>query len=690
MAYYPKDKRNFSHPSLKIIEGNPLQGLDPDERSSLATANYLQNLWRDGRGNMVRRPGAVCVEQIADGLQIVERSKLGGNLYYVCFAKEGYYIGLRSANGGWFKRSVGQKKPCMISRGASLIIVCEEEWILADVEGKITILSKNGSKDASVYAAFESKGGFSSFSPEGTMVSIPLVRVGSRPMGQNGKKLQQVNMLSPFVQESFCYTDEDKQNNRNRFCLDQTIEVMGALPVSADGSTDNLSAADQLIRVQTLRESLSVQLRVQKTDAMGNLYAEWQPYTLTYKDHINASASAVWLSEIRNYSLMQDGEDNLRLLYRRKHSQFSEDFLKLCGCTLWSMHGVGGYKDRLFLSGSAQMPDSIWYSHMDDMLYFGAYDYVQVGTGEETVMALAGQDTRLWALCAHGAYLVTGHAASNDEGYVSDALFTVSSALSLPAPVAGSNAVVAGGEVLFLTKRGVAAVSTSGVLDERCIKRRSGRLDDLLAKNLSETGVLCTFGDYLILSDRKGNLYLLDLLCKVPASDTHSSFGYAAYYWTALAAEHLWVEKDQLYFCSQNAVYRLDAERAEDQRYDGKITTHPISVVWQTPSVGDARFDRCSSFEKLALWLAGENASVRLYVRADGGEWQMLRDYGDFYSGMQYSRINYRRWTYQKGKLHLIYRLPLKIRHCRRIEFRLENDRSDHPFGLQQMQLEYK
>lgn len=688
MAYYPPGRNNFSTPSLTRLSGENLAGLAPKAKDSLNEAIYLQNLWKDAAGNMVRRPGAVCVEQIEGSLQIEARARLGGQTYYVCRDSDAFYVGVRCADGGWYQRKEGRKKPCLIPRKDMLVIICEKEWIVIAGE-KITLYSADGKKEITDLTLFPLADGYAPFALSDDFFTVPTVRVASRPMGVGGNALQQVNLLSPLVRESFCYTTEDQQNNRNRFCLALALQVMGALPVSAEGTTDGISTQAQNTRLQTLTNSIAVEVRVKKTDAQGNDYFAWEKYPLSYKDHINAAASAVWLSSVQSLPLMQDGEDNLRFIYRRESSAFAEGFERLCGCTLWTMHGVDGYKDRLFLSGNQTAADHVWFSGMDDIFYFGAYDFLQVGTGDARVMALAGQDTRLCVLCNNGAYLVTGRAETGGEGYVQDACFTVSSALSLPSPVKDSNVVVAGGEMVFLTRDGVAAITTSGVLDERCVARRSGRLEPMLLQNLINGGVLCTLGDYLFISDRNGHIYLLDLAHKVSAEHPHSAFGYAAYYWTDLAAHTLWAEENTLYFCNDNAVFKLDVTQSVDERCAGQITRHPICVVWQTPTISGNGFDACTEYKSFSVRLVGQNAAACVWLQEDGGPWQKVKDYEDFYDGLQYGRLQYRRWRYGAAKNAFVMRLVLRISHCRGIAFRLENDRPDFSFGLCGLAVEY-
>ena len=65
-------------------------------------------------------------------------------------------------------------------------------------------------------------------------------------------------------------------------------------------------------------------------------------------------------------------------------------------------------------------------------------------------------------------------------------------------------------EVLYLTSEGVCAVTASGVMDERCAQIRSAYINRwLLEENLKDC-VMTACGDFLVISNRMGRLYLLD------------------------------------------------------------------------------------------------------------------------------------------------------------------------------------
>lgn len=671
---YPK-RRSYSAPDSYVLGGGMLHGMEDSGRAdqSMDVAALAQNMWRDSAGSAAKRSGFRLAEQRGFDGKVVWQEKCGEYEYTYYISSEGGK--LRRAKGSDYAERAVEWAKCLWLAD-KLYMFTPQLWLVAESTGRCTHVSKNGGGYTDDWTG--DLYGWSDVS----LLSIPLIRSGTSPTGR-GLAVLPPNILTPLVTESFVYTESDREAGRNRFCLALRPRVVGSLPTESDGTHDSLSAADQERRTTTLNGSAWVDVRLRKTDSYGNEAYYWERRLWTYLDNLNSDECAFWLSGIQNTDLAYDGDDNVRITYYRTEADFVSDVQMVLNAAAFTTFGVDGFKDRLF----AAVGGRVYYSGMDDGLYFGTLQYFDLGSSQ--IKLLCGNDTTMYAFSDGGAWQIRGKAGGTAGEYVLDAAFAVSNCLPCPPPVSES-CVIAGGELLYFSAEGVCAVTPSGVLDERCVQVRSGRISGLLKQENGTNVRLFAHGDYVYILGEKA-VYLLDTQRKVKVSDNaHSTHGYEAYYWTGLQAD-CFVKRENLSFYREGDLYVFTNGESEEDYHDeylvnGQIVTAPICAVWQTPLV--VQPSRCGCFYSLILKCRARTA-VRCYVETERGDWQKLGDYDGSLCSFAYQPMRYGQWCY-RALAPYVRRRRLSLHHRRGIRLRLENDVYDQPWQMDTFMLEYK
>lgn len=668
-----KKRRVYSAPSTYLLGGKALEGMDASGRVDLipARAARAENLWRLADGSICKRPGIRLVESCDISGRVEWMQEYANARFYYYIGEKGGVL-RRVKNGIVQERQVSDAR--FLKMGKRLFIFCIGAWIVVEANGTTTLITADGSavltNDFTLTA--------SPWSISSAAATVPLTHAGGRPQKQ-GHGVLPANLLIPLVSESFVYTKSDQEAKRNRFSLSFSPQVKGSLPTNADGTHNDLSEQNKAIRKATLSASARLEVRLEKTDAYGNTISYWSKRSWSATDNINANDAAVWVNSIHTAALSYDGDDNVRITYFRPALQETAMLLSAHTATLF---GVGGIKDRIFAAAGSRL----YYSGMDDGLYFGSLQYIDLG---ENVLLLGGQESVLTALSEDSVWRIEGRAEQEIGEYALDAYFSVSARFPTPRPY-GRECIVAGNELLFYSERGVCAVAPSGVLDERNVQVRSSRLWGLLQKEDPMCIRMGTWGDWLFLTGEKG-VYLFDLQRRVKVEDdAYSTHGYEGYFWSGLGAQSFVSDDEQLRFFREGNLYTLANTGKESDYHDeyfenGELVSAPIEAVWETAPMGDVT--RCGTF--YGLHIAAALPGLLRVSFKNGAKWQQLFDYDGTFLVFEYAPLRYGMWNYGSA-LPLGIRRAMMLRHRRTIQLRFENYITDSAFGMRSFAVEYK
>ncbi len=380
-----------------------------------------------------------------------------------------------------------------------------------------------------------------------------------------------------------------------------------------------------------------------------------------------------------------EGEDNVKIVYKRKNAQ--NDYKKLYNCGCSQVFGVNGNRDRVFMSGDGNNKGRVYYSHMENPLYFCDIDYIKVGEGYTNVCSLAYYGTHLAVITDGGVYTVQG-AAGDDLAIKQDALFLIDGMFASPTPVPNSQAQIFGNEPVYLTKEGVYAVSASGILDERCASLRSSRINVFL-KNEKNLHML-TWDDYLVISDSRDRLYLLDgKQFSARETEPYASKQYEGFVWTGINAKVLWTENEVLYFSDGESVFAFDGGYC-DERETGVF--YPIDAYWETPYLYGTDISDYKFFDKLSVLCDSENGAdtnIKVFARFDNSPWRIIKKYDAKMRVFNYADFDYALFTYSDYVYNYVVATRLLHKKGRGIKLRFQNDRLNEPFTMIRFTIDY-
>lgn len=379
------------------------------------------------------------------------------------------------------------------------------------------------------------------------------------------------------------------------------------------------------------------------------------------------------------------GEDNVRISYC--YDGYGDAFRNISSCNVAATFGVGGMADRVFLSGSIANPGKVFYSHMDNPLYFADIDYIKVGDCETDVHTMNRRGNTLAVVADGLVYTVTG-SAGQDAAIKQDALFVISNVYSTPNPVSFTDSYIFMDEPVYITNEGVCAITASGILDERCADIRSGTINDLLLKEDLKSLRMVTHRDLLIIYGGS-RVYLLDGR-KYKARGTERL--YEGYVWDDIPAKNMWEYEDRLYFTDGTRIYRFNTgENRSDYRDERSIGEfYPINAYWETEYLYPSDFKDFKFFSRVGIRLdTSFNTNVRIKLKFDNEQSRFVSDYYGRFSRFDYGDMDYFNFVYAGERKTSIHTFRLMHKKGRRMVLRFENDIIGCPMKITAFGAEY-
>lgn len=463
---------------------------------------------------------------------------------------------------------------------------------------------------------------------------IPLVTIAKTPKG-GGESYENINLLSPKRRENFIGTQED------------LVYQLG---------TDNIENID---KIEVLNEDGSHRLL--------NLNIDY-----TFDKALGK------ITFVKQHPTLITGQDNIFVTYTKTIAGYKEKIEK---CTISTMFGLGG-ENRVFLSGNPLCPQKDFWSGVFDPSYFSDLDYSVIGSGQTAVMGYLklgeylgivkegnGQDTSLFL-----------RRATMNDG---KALFTVQGGISGIGAISKNCFALLNDEPLFLSSRGVFAVSNSVITSEKIIVNRSYQVDaKLTAENNLKDAVACLWKGFYILSVN-GNCYVLDSRQIVAAKSGEKNSRYEAYFWNNVYANCFAVEGDVLWFGTKDGkIRRFKDEKIGYQCYsdDGQ----PIHAIWKTPVEDEGFIERFKTLQRkgcLVVLAPYVYSSCKIYYGVDGAKDKFIKqsniDISTLFEEVNFSRLGFNSNT---GPREVYF----NSRQCRykRIQFIFENNEINEGFGI--------
>ncbi len=715
MAYKASKSRAPAGPSIYKIESNRLLGIDAstaDNNASLARAcgvSYFEtetgigtdatpgilNMIRTKTGEIAKRTGAKEVEirELSDS-NIIENStksvkkvitigndflkvtinnvsnnatadyRYGLHLYKKYdnhFEHYGFSTGI-DAGVHEFNGAVTHNNTAILFFSSYIVYFNFQIEYNASLEiiKPFTIISANG-----IYydnAASRSYNEYHNWLDEGFYA--PIIYIGGTKNGGSGKGYEPVNCLCPYVRESLRV-----ENGDNVYI------------------TPSLSTAD-----------ISLVPEIELLDSDGNWYrtgADWKT-----ENGINK----IYIPQFN--SVAPAGEDNIRIIYARAQGEREKTFSKIANCNKGCAYGVGGYKDRLFLTGNSNYPNFVFYSAMDKNKYFPDLNYLTFNDTNCEVKALAGQDTSLCVITDNNCYLIGAAANGGDTSeYSPDALFKIIRVFESAKPTENCEPLVFNNEIVYLSKSGVVSITPSNVMDERYVQVRSERVNYWLLKENIDNMQCCVCGNFFVINNIHSKyLYLLDGN-QFSTSDNKpfSHRQYEAFIFDNLIINNMWSINDVLYFENiKNEIFSLNFDVEVENRYfsDSPKSTRDgnssIKAYFETQNIYGADFYNKKSFSKFGVLLrrlvlnAGDVCTgIKVWYKRNNEEWKVLKEYDKAHFVFRYDAFRYDLFSYMPTVKSYTYNKKIKIKKAYGLKLRFENSEEDMPFCIQEYGLQY-
>ncbi len=531
--------------------------------------------------------------------------------------------------------------------------------------------------------------------------TTPEVMQGCNPEVPSGFPHRALNLLNPFVTESFCI----KEGVACVFYLNtqavSTAELLGWGREADSGVSEYArfkgNYVNDLFKVEVL-----CAIKTEEDEKKGK--PVWVERPLHEKDGYNPAENRLYLSPEGNLNagltgLGADnmigvspvgGEDNVRITFLRSGAY--EDFLKIFESTIGASYGVSGYKDRMFFGG-AEFGNRVYYSEMDDPLYVPETNYIDVsGAGE--IIALDGTTDVLTILTDNGIYLGSASRVdtTDNAGYIRDAVITISNRIPAPPPKNGGKMAILGGEVVYLSTEGVIAVASKENYAARYAEHRSAMIDREMLKD--DPLELISLGRFLMIRCANGVWWLLDENQPNSEGDKpYASHQYEGWRLTGMPCDSAFAENGTLYLIKDGIAYRwTDGTQASHfhDEYDGNNTA--ISAWWEIPWIFGSTIYKNKIFQRLGILLgqiAGADTSVKIEGKKNDEEWSILWHYDRSLCTFGYDKIDYSLFTYSGKPGNPNQSRKIKIKKAKQFKLRFINDYMDQPLILREYGLDY-
>lgn len=475
--------------------------------------------------------------------------------------------------------------------------------------------------------------------------TVPTIIISRRPTG-GGQSYQGLNLLGRKWTESFLGT------------ADATVYQLTTKDLAEDAVTARVLNADGV----------------------------WEDKTEGTDFTVDRAAGTVTFSTAPGVSPVT-GQDNVQITAAKVRDGYLDTINR---CTIAAVYGVGGSTDRVFLSGNGDKPGVDWYSNFEDPAFFPDTNYTKLVRDGARVTGYTVLSNTLAAFidgASDGRNVVVRSGVLDENG---DAVFRVSNTMIGQDAVAPDTFCRTDKEPLFLTNRGVYAITAEELTGEKYSQERSYYIASAIgAAQGRENACAYTYGDFYALA-LDGTIYLLDLQQKTyERNSPYSSFQYECYYWPDIPARVLFLDGDALCFGTEDGKlcrFHTNVDDVTSYNDDGAA----IDAYWETSDFDGKIFFHVKTFTGLAVRLAAAvNTGVVVYAQVRG-MWKQVFASGAKARYFDWSYIDFSKFTFSSDRTPRTLYGKIKLKKADKVRFRLQNNVLNEPFGLYAFGLQFK
>lgn len=568
----------------------------------------------------------------------------------------------------------------------SWAIQLDKWWVFLD--GRSIYTFKDPGKDLPVADGEEAQAVIGHFKPIEQVARVPVTTISTNPDGTGGVSRQRVNLLTPRRENDF-YVNDDNKDKRD-FYLDVPVILPEAVVVEILGNDG----------------------KWQKYHETGKATVNGEDYAtgITITRHFKADRTYISLSQAPGASPVR-GRDNVKIIFSAPRQMTDEMKKQLTAggegypiikdtytppilkARTGALYGVNGKSNQLFLSGNPEVPNGHWWSLENDPTYFPDENTALIGQSSARIVGYSKVGDALVVHKADNGQDPTIFICSGFRGEKSGELnkFPVTGSLIGEGAITDRSFAFFGAEPVFLTRRGVFAITSVNLTGDRQTQGRSYYIDPRLTKeaNLDRAAATTYNGYYYLAVNNK--VYVADGRQKQYERNSpfFSAFQYEWYLWTGLDVQTWFEYEDELYFGSGDG--RIIGFNDSDGVYTDQLYTDcgkPYKAFWDTPYYTFGELARYKTLKGFWLMVAPERrSSVAVYYRYRGGLKLARRRTLDRFSG--FDDVDFERFTFSTDDAPYVMATNAKAKKFMVIQFRLENDEPDEGFGFYEAEAQY-
>ena len=374
------------------------------------------------------------------------------------------------------------------------------------------------------------------------------------------------------------------------------------------------------------------------------------------------------------------GQDNL-IIEAAKHFEGYKDKINRCCRSI--VFDTGGTTNRIFVSGNPEELGRDYWCATGDPTYWPDTYYSQLGTEKSEIIGYSVVEGYLATHIApayDGRSIVLRTSQLDENGNV---FFPIIKHLQGEEAVAPRSFIYMEKEPLFLTGRGVYAITAEDVSGEKYTQNRSYFINKALFEQDLKNAFCAKWKQFYLIAF-PGKLYLIDTSQRsYQRGEPLSSFQYECYLWTGINARVLWEQGGELFFGDyQGNVCRFTERGYSD---NGKA----INAYWTFPDFAGESFWRNKTVRTIAVQTAAFSRNeIRLEYRKDGF-WNLLKEWKGKLSYFSWSGFSWTDFSWSGDSTPRTLTLKTKIKKFDKTAFRLVCDHDEKAFGLYGFALEF-
>ena len=480
---------------------------------------------------------------------------------------------------------------------------------------------------------------------------IPTVFISKEPSG-GGKAYEDLNLLSDAFTDSFYISDEN-----------------------ASATEFQLSFADLS----------AVKVKVQILDENGY----WQDKKEGIDFTVDRKSGTVTFGTAPGKGPVS-GEDSVKIT---AHKWFENYYERVAHCSQSVAYNAGGIQNRIFVSGNPDFPNTDFWCQADNPTYFPDLNYMSIGEGKSKIIGysiIEGQlATHLSPSYDGRSIILRTYKIDEDDR----ATFSITGVMQGEEAIAPRSFVYMETEPLFITQRGVYAITPADIDGRKYTQNRSYYINKVLMADEGLANAECSkFRQYYVIS-LGDKLYLLDTSQKsYQKGEPLSTFQYECYLWTGINANILWEKDNVLYFGDKSGnvcYFKTDIESAfsyEDYSADGGKA---IEAYWTFPDFDGNIFWKNKTIRTIALELAPLPQNKVVLERSKEGIWEVLKEWSSKLSYFAWNAINWTEFTWSGNSTYRTVTAKVKIKKFDKVGFRISCRDKNKAFGLYGFSVEY-